>query len=165
MKYINAILFFLICHASPSSFANKPNQTTTSPSKHNQPLSTNIPPIKLGNKAKEMDLGTCEYLDYYIYYCKPFSCALKMPVPGSYKLSFNVHGPRAGGTCNINYKFDISTNQGENIPFKISCNLTKDAVESFRYQWKYYSNGYVDVFTRRSEDPLLKKQCKASIEM
>ena len=140
------------------------NQNIPAPANHNLPLSPKLPQVKLGNKAKNMDLGTCQYLDYYVYYCKPFSCSLKMPVPGSYKLTFKVE-EQNGGNCLLNYKFDVTNAQGEKLPFKISCNLTAEGVEAFRYQWKYYSNGYVDILTKRSDDPLLRKQCTPSIEM
>jgi hypothetical protein len=130
-----------------------------------QPLSPKIPQTKLGNKADKMELGSCNYLDYYIYYCKPHTCSLNMPIPGRYKLTFNVKGQDSKKICNLHYSFDIVNKQGDKMPLKIKCELTQSGIEAMRYQWKYYSSGYVDVFTRRSEDPLLKKQCQATVEM
>lgn len=168
MKSLKPTIYFtLLCLASHaySGYNNPKSPQPGSPNQHHQPLAPKVPLTKLGNKAEKIDLGSCPYLDYYIYYCKPYTCSLKMPVPGEYKLTFYVKGHDSQNICNINYNIDTVSKSGDKIPFKIRCKLTKDGLESLRYQWKYYSSGYVDVFTRRSDDPLLKKQCQASIEM
>jgi hypothetical protein len=152
----------IICINSLAKADNKTKQQPT-PQEHIKYNSPNTPKNKNGYKLPSVDIGNCKYLDYYLYYCKPFTCSFVLPVPTTPSITFKVE-EKKDNYCKMNYRINLDSGTGEKIPLKVACSLNEIETEAFRYEWKYYQQGYVDVFVQRSKNPLLKKACKALVE-
>ena len=156
VKFLYILLYILLASSSSAAVGGDAADLGHKQYKSNLTESSEVVPI--GKKMDNMNVGTCGYLDYYIYYCKPFKCTLKMPIPGYPKVDFVVEGKK-GNQCRLSYEFHTVRMSGEPYPIKLQCNLVESGLEAFRYQWKYYKDGYVDMFTKHSDNKLLRKQC------
>jgi hypothetical protein len=121
--------------------------------------SDQVPKVK-----NKINLGSCEYLDYYLYNCLSFSCSFPVDFSG-YRLtaSFNIEGRRvANSSCNLSYKFNSRTSQ--QYPMKITCALDDVGIYQLRKLWYEYISGKGPGITESPKDPNLVKQCSPVLD-
>lgn len=145
-KFIFIILCFIFIYAHADNQTNTNNNNT-----------------KNTITKKPKSLGTCEYLDYYIYNCLTFTCTVPIEfMGGDFAATFKIYGKNQN-ICSFDYKFNSKMPDGQSFPIKIHCNLDSNGIYSFRKSWFEYTSGTGPGFTKSSQDPLLKKGCQPSL--
>ena len=123
-------------------------------------LTAPLTAFSLEMEEAKVPIGQCKELDSYLYYCKPFSCSMPIPIPTNQaNLQMSVLGEK-DGQCYYSLFFEVIT-VGEVVPWKIvsKCVLSPQGKIEAVKEFQEYKKGNIKIYMRSSKNPILKKEC------